>query len=139
MGWQGDLTAYKKLFSPQSWKETLPTVIVIDDGNGYRSIYAHESAVKVKAGDHVTAGQIIGIQGATGGTTGCHLHYGLFSPRERELWENLPEYVARMKLPPLITKRVDPLLVLPYRQDIEEMRTLRPSDAAAWKSAHPKG
>ncbi len=140
VGWQGDLTAYKRLFRTPSWKETLPIVIVIDDGNGYRSIYAHESAVTVKAGDHVKVGQKIGIEGASGaGTTGCHLHYSLFSPRETELWENPPEYVARMKLPPLIIKRVDPLLVLPYRHEFEEMRTLRPSDAAAWISSEPKG
>jgi murein DD-endopeptidase MepM/ murein hydrolase activator NlpD len=140
MGWQGDLTAYKRRFTPPSWKETLPIVIVIDDGNGYRSIYAHESKVTVKAGDHVQARQRIGIEGASGAlVTGCHLHYGLFAPADREVWENLPQYVESMKLPPLITKRIDPLLVLPYRNDVEEMHSLRPSDAAAWASAHPKG
>ena len=140
MGWQGDLTAYKRIFRLPANKETLPIVIVIDDGNGYRSIYAHESRVAVKAGDHVKAGQRIGTEGASGGgTTGCHLHFGLFAPAEKEIWDNLPQYVTKMKLPPLITKRIDPLLVLPYRNDVEEMRTLRPSDAAAWASAHPKG
>jgi flagellar protein FlgJ len=127
MGWRGDLTAFKKLSSPASWKATMPIVIVIDDGNGYRSIYAHEAAVSVKAGDHVKAGQVIGQEGDTGNATGCHVHYGLFSPNERELWEAWPENVTKYKLPPLITKRIDPLLVLPFRTDIPELDSLLPS------------
>jgi murein DD-endopeptidase MepM/ murein hydrolase activator NlpD len=127
MGWQGDLSAFKKLSSPSTWKVTMPIVIVIDDGNGYRSIYAHEAAVSVKAGDHVKAGQVIGQEGDTGNATGCHVHYGLFSPNERELWEAWPENVTKYKLPPLITKRIDPLLVLPFRTDIPELDSLLPS------------
>ncbi len=137
MGWQGDLTAYKKKFSLPSWKATLPIVIVIDDGNGYRSIYAHEWTVAVKAGDRVKAGQIIGTEGASGLASGCHVHYGLYSPAEKEVWQNLPNYVKSMRLPAYITARVNPLLVLPFRPEIEEMRTMYPSAAAAWYSAHP--
>jgi len=40
MGWNGDLTAYKQKFSRPALKASLPIVIVIDDGDGYRSIYA---------------------------------------------------------------------------------------------------
>jgi len=127
MGWQGDLTAFKKLSSPASWKATMPIVIVIDDGNGYRSIYAHEVQVTVKPGDHVKAGQVIGYEGATGHATGCHVHYSLFSPLEREMWEPLPRSVTDYKLPPLITKRINPLLVLPYRTDIPELESLLPN------------
>jgi murein DD-endopeptidase MepM/ murein hydrolase activator NlpD len=139
MGWQGDLTAYKKLFSRPAWHATLPIVIVIDDGDGYRSIYAHEwPNVKVKAGQHVKAGQLIGYEGATGGgVTGCHLHFGLYSPLETATFANLPQYMHDYHLPATETARVNPLLVLPYRNDVEEMRTLRPMEAAAWASAHP--
>ena len=56
---------------------------MIDDGNGYRSIYAHFSKVRVKAGDVVKAGQLIGWEGDTGRASGCHLHYGLFSPQTK--------------------------------------------------------
>jgi murein DD-endopeptidase MepM/ murein hydrolase activator NlpD len=137
MGWQGDLSAYKKLFSRPSYHDSLPIVIVIDDGDGYRSIYAHEYGVKVKPGQHVFAGQVIGSQGATGLATGCHLHFGLYSPYEKLTFQNLPRYVASMHLPTAETARIDPLLVLPYRDDVTEMRTLRPADAAAWAAAHP--
>ena len=61
---------------------TLPIVIVIDDGDGYRSIYAHFSKVVVKRGDVVKAGDFLGYEGMTGHASGCHLHYGLFSPLE---------------------------------------------------------
>lgn len=138
MGWHGDLTAYKKRFSAASWKASLPVVIVIDDGDGYRSIYAHEWAnVKVKAGQHVKAGQLIGYEGMTGNATGCHLHFGLYSPLETATFANLPYAMKTYHLPATETARVNPLLVLPYRNDVEEMRTLRPLEAAAWASAHP--
>jgi murein DD-endopeptidase MepM/ murein hydrolase activator NlpD len=141
VGWQGDLTAFKKLSSPASWKATLPIVIVIDDGNGYRSIYAHEVEVTVKPGDHVKAGQVIGYEGATGHASGCHVHYSLFSPLEREMWEPLPRSVTEYKLPPLITKRIDPLLVLPYQADIEDLESLLPSGRAPspspWGTVRP--
>jgi murein DD-endopeptidase MepM/ murein hydrolase activator NlpD len=137
MGWQGDLTAFKKKSSPPSFQATMPVVIVINDGNGYNSIYAHEWSVKVKPGQHVTAGQVIGIEGDSGHATGCHLHFGLFSRFETATFDNLPDYITRLHLPATITARIDPLLVLPYRNDLSEMRKLRPAEASAWASAHP--
>ncbi len=137
MGWLGDLSAYKRKFANPAWKSTLPLVIVVDDGNGYWSIYAHEWAVAVKPGDRVKAGQALGTEGASGLASGCHLHYGLFAPAEKVAWQNLPEYTRSMKLPAYITARIDPLLVLPFRPEIDEMRALYPSAAAAWYSAHP--
>jgi murein DD-endopeptidase MepM/ murein hydrolase activator NlpD len=137
MGWLGDLTAYKNLFSRPKWHITLPLVIVIDDEDGYRSIYAHESRVAVKAGQRVTAGQLIGYQGSSGKASGCHLHFGLYTPLETATFANLPAYMKSYHLPATETARIDPLLVLPYRNDVEEMRKLRPDDAAAWASAHP--
>jgi murein DD-endopeptidase MepM/ murein hydrolase activator NlpD len=137
MGWQGDLTAYKKKFSSPAWKASLPIVIVIDDGDGFRAIYAHEYKVAVKAGQHVATGQVIGYQGASGPASGCHLHFGLYSPLEKATFGNLPAYEYQYKLPAAETARIDPLLVLPYRNDVSEMRVLRPADAAAWDAAHP--
>ena len=82
MGWVGHLDRYfARLDAGHLWWE-LPMVVVVDDGNGYRSIYAHFGQVKVQRGDTVHAGQLLGFEGATGHATGCHLHYGLFSPAE---------------------------------------------------------
>jgi murein DD-endopeptidase MepM/ murein hydrolase activator NlpD len=91
---------------------SLPIVLVIDDGNGYRSVYVHLSVAKVGAGDVVKAGQTIGLEGATGHATGCHLHYGLI--RMDGPWQAVaPEHVGLY--PPLVRERVDPLLVFPLR------------------------
>ena len=139
MGWQGDLTAHKALFDQHDWWSTNPIVIVIDDGNGYRSIYAHEWSFKVEPGQHVTAGQVIGIEGDSGHASGCHLHFGLFSPLETKTYTYPASEAARLLFPAEETARIDPLLVLPYRNDISEMRSLRPADAAAYASAHPAG
>jgi murein DD-endopeptidase MepM/ murein hydrolase activator NlpD len=49
--------------------------VLIDHGNGYLTHYAHQSRVAVTAGQHVTAGHIIGYEGATGDVTGPHLHF----------------------------------------------------------------
>ena len=113
LGWIGSLDAYNARLEAKKLRTTLPIVVVIDDGNGYRSLYAHFSQVTVKAGDTVKVGQIIGYEGRTGNASGCHLHYGLFSPAETATFTTAAESVARMLLPPAEIARIDPLRVLP--------------------------
>lgn len=123
MGWVGDLQPYLDRLDAKGLWSTLPIVVVIDEGNGYRSMYAHLSKVVVAKGDTVTAGQLIGYEGKTGRASGCHLHYGLFSPLEPDLFGIDRGVVERMLLPAWEIARVDPLLVLPER-------TSRATDAA---------
>ena len=49
--------------------------VVISHGKGNTTLYAHMSSRKVKEGDVVTQGQVIGITGSTGISSGPHLHY----------------------------------------------------------------
>ncbi len=49
--------------------------IIVDHGFGYKTRYAHLSKVLVKKGDIVERGEVIGLLGNSGKSTGPHLHY----------------------------------------------------------------
>ncbi len=49
--------------------------IIIDHGYGYKSLYAHLSEYKVRLGQKVKRGEVIGLVGNTGTSTAPHLHY----------------------------------------------------------------
>jgi murein DD-endopeptidase MepM/ murein hydrolase activator NlpD len=115
VGWVGTLESYLARLDEKGLWSSLPIVVVIDDGNGYRSMYAHLSRATVKRGQRVHAGQLIGYEGATGHASGCHLHYGLFSPRETATFKIRADVVRRMLLPAREIARVDPLRALPTR------------------------
>jgi murein DD-endopeptidase MepM/ murein hydrolase activator NlpD len=50
-------------------------VVVVRHANGLETLYGHLSARIVEAGDAVEAGQVIGLGGNTGRSTGSHLHF----------------------------------------------------------------
>ncbi len=49
--------------------------VVIDHGNGYRTLYGHMSRIYVISGQRVARGNAIGQMGSTGRSTGTHLHF----------------------------------------------------------------
>jgi murein DD-endopeptidase MepM/ murein hydrolase activator NlpD len=52
-------------------------LIVIDHGNGWQSLYGHLSQINVSCGQSVGQGDVIGLMGSTGHSTGPHLHFEL--------------------------------------------------------------
>jgi murein DD-endopeptidase MepM/ murein hydrolase activator NlpD len=122
VGWIGDLGPYYRILDRKSLRDDLPIVVVIDDGNGYRSIYAHFAKVTVAAGDVVRAGQRIGFEGQTGHASGCHVHYGLFSPLETDTFGVRDDLLKKLRLPVAEIARIDPLLVMPLGAEVLRTR-----------------
>ncbi|MEV1061953.1 LysM peptidoglycan-binding domain-containing M23 family metallopeptidase [Streptomyces sp. NPDC050263] len=57
------------------WGGAYGNQVVIKLADGYYAQYAHLSQLSVSAGQTVTAGQQVGLSGATGNVTGPHLHF----------------------------------------------------------------
>ncbi len=64
-------------------------LVVIDHGLGVFTSYSHLSKFKVKEGDFVKSGALVGLVGATGRVTGPHLHLGLIVQGESQSPEPL--------------------------------------------------
>ena len=88
---------------PDGGKSGYGNYVVIDHGGGMSTLYAHMSIVKVSVGQYVTQGDVIGVTGNTGASTGPHLHYEVHSTtmvngRAVTVYENplnyLPGYIA---------------------------------------------
>jgi len=57
------------------YSKTYGNVVFIQHKEGYETVYAHLKARKVKQGEHVKKGEIIGLIGSTGNSSGPHLHF----------------------------------------------------------------
>lgn len=52
--------------------------VFVDHGLGVFTVYMHLDEIRVRQGDMVEAGQVVGLAGQTGRVTGPHLHLGLY-------------------------------------------------------------
>jgi murein DD-endopeptidase MepM/ murein hydrolase activator NlpD len=50
-------------------------VVIVRHYNGLETVYAHLSKIRVKAGQVISSGDVVGLGGATGHATGTHLHF----------------------------------------------------------------
>ncbi len=51
--------------------------LVVVENNGYQVWLAHLSSIEVSQGDILNYGDVVGLSGNTGNSTGAHLHYGI--------------------------------------------------------------
>ena len=65
------------------WNGGYGNCIIIDHGNGYRTLYGHLSVISVSEGQTVSQGNTIGQVGSTGNSTGPHLHLEVFKNGNR--------------------------------------------------------
>lgn len=57
--------------------------VMIDHGNGYKTLYGHMSSIAVTNGQTVSQGDTIGYVGSTGVSTGPHCHYEVWKDGSR--------------------------------------------------------
>ena len=57
------------------WEGGYGKLVVVNHGNGFSTYYGHLSEIKAAVGQRIVRGQVLGNMGATGNTTGPHLHY----------------------------------------------------------------
>ena len=57
------------------WKGAYGNTVDVAHGYGFVTRYGHLSAIKVREGQAVKSGDVVGVQGSTGRSTGNHLHY----------------------------------------------------------------
>lgn len=67
--------AFEGMVRISKYSRSYGNVVVVRHQNGLETLYAHLSARKVKSGDYVQAGEVIGLGGNTGRSTGSHLHF----------------------------------------------------------------
>ena len=69
------LAAHSGTVLVSGWNDSYGNQVLLDNGAGLSTRYAHMTASAVTAGETVTAGQVIGYVGSTGDSTGNHLHF----------------------------------------------------------------
>ncbi len=77
--------------SYSGWTKESGFVVVLEHGCGFSTVYAHNKTNKVKLGQKVMRGDVIGYVGSTGKSTGPHIHY--------EVWKDGKNVNAEQYLP----------------------------------------
>ncbi len=67
--------AFEGMVRISQYHSSYGNVVVVRHNNGLETLYAHLSQRKVKPGDHVEAGDVLGLGGNTGRSYGSHLHF----------------------------------------------------------------
>jgi len=60
------------------WTENSGNVVVVEHGHGFRTAYAHNRKALVRVGQRLSRGDVVGLSGSTGISTGPHVHYEIW-------------------------------------------------------------
>jgi hypothetical protein len=83
---------------------TLETVggnhVIVDIGGGHYALYAHmqPGSLRVKVGDHVKTGDVLGLVGNTGNSSAPHLHFDICDASSMLACEGLPYAIASFEV-----------------------------------------
>lgn len=90
--------------------------VMVSHANGLSTMYGHFSAISVKQGDVVAAGDLLGLSGNTGYSTGPHLHFGVYATQGTRIQRYTnSNYCKNMTIPIADTKAyLDPMVYLPH-------------------------
>ncbi len=91
--------------------------VVLDHDNGYESLYAHMKSTSVSVGNSVTTSTVLGIEGSTGASTGCHVHF------EVRQDDNGPSVTTKQFVPGKINDRVTRGNAVPYAMAVRKIST----------------
>lgn len=75
--------------------------VLVDHPNNLSTLYAHLSLIKIRAGEVVNRGELIGYSGRTGYATGPHLHFSLFAKHAVFVGELKSRVCGRIMVLPL--------------------------------------
>lgn len=89
--------------------------VLIKHANGLSTVYGHLSLIKVLPDQVVSVGQVIGLSGNTGYTTGPHLHLGVFASQGVQIGQLKSKVCAGTYTMPIASTNayLDPLVYLP--------------------------
>ena len=107
----GNTDSYPGCYSYGKW-------MLVQQDNGLSTLYAHMSAHSAVVGQRVSVGDVVGLSGNTGYSTGPHLHFTLFASEGVAVQQYSQSNGCKQASIPLSTKKgalLDPILYLPKR------------------------
>lgn len=84
---------------------------------GYETLYAHMASVSVSNGQSVTTSTVLGYEGSTGASTGCHVHF------EVRQDDNGPANEVKQFVPSTIGQSITRGAKVPYELSLDKVKT----------------
>ena len=108
------LAAHSGTVLVSGWNDSYGNQVLLDNGAGLSTRYAHMTASAVTAGETVTAGQVIGYVGSTGDSTGNHLHFEMMQGGIRVNPLDMLSPISKVSCQGLLMLPAQPLVIILY-------------------------